>query len=105
TEVELRTVAVEERSMTSAFFLAQHVNFALELRVRRDRSRLRQNHAALHVFLRDAAQKDAGVVARHAFIELLLEHLNARADRLAGLAEADDFNVLAYLHLAALDTA
>src|ERR1700730_219218 len=28
-EVELRTVAVEERRMTAAFFLAQHVHLAL----------------------------------------------------------------------------
>ena len=32
-EVELGTVVVEERSMTAAFFLAQHVDFSLELLV------------------------------------------------------------------------
>src|SRR5205814_242056 len=104
-EVELRTIALEERRMTAAFFLAQHIHRTLELGVRRDRRRLGQHHAPLHVFLRYAAQKNAGVVARHAFIQLLLEHLYARANALARLAEADDLHILANLHLAALDTA
>ena len=38
-EVELRTVAVEERRMTAAFFLRQNVDLALDLGVRRDRAR------------------------------------------------------------------
>ena len=39
-EVELRTVALEERRVTAALFLRQHVHLGLELRVRRDRARL-----------------------------------------------------------------
>src|ERR1700721_3245680 len=62
-EVKLRTIAVEERWMTPAFFLAQDVHLALELSVRLDRSRLRQNHPALHRFLRDTAQQKSGIVA------------------------------------------
>src|SRR6185437_14202263 len=104
-EVELRTVAVEERGMTAALFLAQHIDLALELRVRRNRTRLRQNHPALHIFLRDAAQQDARVVARQTLVQLLLEHLHARADRLLRIPEADDRAGLANLHLATLDTA
>src|ERR1019366_8222675 len=104
-EVELRTIALEERRMTPALFLAQHVDFALEGGVRRNRSRLGQYHSALHVLLGNAAQQDARVVARQAFVQLLLEHLDARADRLARLAEADDLHILAHLHLAAFDTA
>ena len=48
--------------------------------------------------------KQSRVVARHAFVQLLLEHLDAGDDRLARLAEADDFHFLADLHLAALDS-
>ena len=91
--------------MTSAFFLRQHVDLALEVGVRRDRTGLGQHHAALHIFLRDTAQQKTGVVACQTFVQLLLEHLDAGADRLAGLAEADDLAVLANLDLAALDTA
>src|ERR1700755_2533084 len=38
TEIELRTIFVEERSMTTTFFLAQYINFTLELSVRSDRT-------------------------------------------------------------------
>src|ERR1019366_4190345 len=98
-EVELRTIALEERGMTSTFFFAQDVNFALELGVGRNAAGLRQHHAALHVFLRNAAQQQTGVVARQTFIQLLLEHFHARHHRLAGLAEADDFYFFTDLHL------
>src|ERR1700733_7953415 len=50
-EVKLGPVAVEERGVAAALFLAQNVNLALELGVRRNRTGLGQNHAALHVFL------------------------------------------------------
>ena len=40
TEVELRTVALEERSVTTAFIFGQYVHFALELGVRSDGTRL-----------------------------------------------------------------
>src|ERR1700733_12505207 len=104
-EVELRTVAVEERRMTTALFLRQHIDLALELSVRRDRSRLGQHHPALHIFLRDTAQQKTCVVARQTLVQLLLEHLHARAHRLLRVAEANDRARLAYLDLATLDTA
>src|SRR5207302_8203993 len=44
-QVELRTISLEERRMPPPFFLGQHVHLGLELGVRRDRSRLRQHHA------------------------------------------------------------
>src|SRR5204863_5097435 len=56
-EVELRPISVEERRVTAALFLAQYVNFALELLVRRDRARLRHHLPALHVVLVDSAQQ------------------------------------------------
>jgi len=104
-EVELRTIAIEERRMTTTLFLRQHVDLALELGVRRNRRCLRQHHPAFHVFLRNAAQQQTSVVPSQTFIQLLLEHFHARHHRLARLAEADDFYFLAHLHLAALDSA
>ena len=91
--------------MTAALFLAQHVHGTLEVGVRRDRGRLRQNHPTLHVFLRNAAQKKTGVVPSQTFVQLLLEHFHARYNRLARIAEAHNLNFLANLHLAALDAA
>src|ERR1044071_1124716 len=104
-EVKLRTITLEERRMTSAFFFVQDIDLSLELGVWRNRSALGQHHSALHIVLADTAQQQPGVVTGHAFVQLLLEHLDARHDSLSGLAEADDLNFLAYLHLAALDTA
>src|SRR5436190_17356427 len=38
-EVELRAIALEERRVTTALLLGQHIHLALELGVRRDRAR------------------------------------------------------------------
>src|SRR5690625_3432260 len=62
-EVELRTVALEERRVTTAFFLAQAVHLGLELRVRRDRALLGDDLAALDLVTLDAAQHHARGVA------------------------------------------
>src|ERR1035438_5681638 len=104
-EVELRPVALEERSVTSALFLAQDVDFALENGVPGDRARLGDDLPALHFVLFHAAEQQADVIARHARIQQLLEHFDAGHDRLARIAEADDFHFLADLADAALDAA
>src|SRR5690606_7314367 len=104
-EVELRTVVREERRMTAAFFLRQDVGFSLELRVRGDRARTRQNLAALNILALRAAQQHADVVTGLALIEQLAEHFNARAGRLRRRANADNLDFLANLDHAALDTA
>ena len=49
TEVELRTIVVEEGSMTAAFFLGQDVNLTLELGVGMDGAGLAQNLASFDV--------------------------------------------------------
>src|ERR1700752_1119418 len=102
-EVELRAVALEERRMTAAFFLAQHVHLGLELRVRGDRARLAQHLATLHFVALGAAQEDARVVARLALVQALPEHLDARARRLHRRLDAHDLDFVADLDHAALD--
>src|SRR5213593_221989 len=74
-EVELRPVAVEERRVTAALVLGQDVHLGLEVRVRRDRARLRAHLAALDLLALDAAEERAGVVARLCEVERLEEHL------------------------------
>src|SRR6187431_2583353 len=103
-DVELRAVVGEERRVTAALFLLQDVNLAGELLVRLDAARLGQNLAALDAFFFNAAQQAAHVVAGLAFFHLLTEHLDARADRLGQLVEADDLDLFVDLDLAALDT-
>ena len=77
-EIELRTVVGEERRMTAALFLGQDIGFRHEIGVRRHRTRLGQNLAALDAFALNAAQQRADIVARLALVQQLAEHFNAR---------------------------
>src|SRR5690242_3433466 len=105
-EVELRPVALEERLVTAALVLREDVHLGLELRVRRDRARLREHLAALDLLALDAAEERADVVAGLARVEQLAEHLDAGHDRLRGLlVDADDLDLLAGLDLALLHAA
>ncbi len=63
TEVELRTIAIEERGMTAALLLGQDVDLTLELGVRGNGAGLAENLAALDVLALDAAEQTADVVA------------------------------------------
>src|SRR6185295_11481743 len=58
-EVELRAIALEERRVTAAFLLRQHVHLALERGVRGDGTGLREHLAALHFFALRATQQHA----------------------------------------------
>ncbi len=105
-EVELRPVAVEERRVAPALVLREHVDLGLEVRVRRDRAGLRQHLAALDLLALRAAQQCAGVVAGLREVEGLVEHLEARDDRLLDLRmDADDLDLVARADLALLDAA
>ena len=57
TEVELRTVVVEERGVTAAFVLGQNVNLANELGVGLNGAGSCQNLATLYVLLCDTTEK------------------------------------------------
>src|SRR3546814_2629139 len=89
-EVELRTVALEERRVAAALVLAQHVHLGLEVGVRGDAARLGQHLAALHVVTLGAAQQQARVVARLALVEPLAEHLHARDRGLLGRTDRSE---------------
>ena len=58
TEVELWTVAFEERSMTSTFFFGQNVHFCFELGVRLDRAWLSQYLTTFNVFTLGTTQQN-----------------------------------------------
>ena len=73
--------------------------------MRRDRTRLGQDLAALDLVPLGAAQQHPDIVPRLALVEQLAEHLNARARRLHRLLQAHDLDLVAHLHNTALDTA
>src|SRR4029077_833121 len=105
-EVELRPVAVEERRVTASLVLREDVHLGLELRVRRDRPRLREHLPTLDLLALRATEERPGVVAGLRGVEGLVEHLDAGDDglRRRGM-DADDLDFLADLDLALLDTA
>ena len=104
-EVELRTVAGEERGVTAALLLGEDVDLTGELGVRGDGAGLGDDLAALDVLALDAAEQDADVVASLAEVHGLAEHLDAGGDGGLLLADADDLDGVVELELAALDTA
>src|SRR6056297_3664755 len=102
-EVELRTIALEERRVSAALLLRQNVHLGLELRVRRDRTRLRQHLAALHLVTLRASEQHAHVVARLALVQQLPEHLHTSAGRLRRILDTDDLHLVSHLDDAPLD--
>src|SRR5690606_34133586 len=104
TEVELRTVALEERSVTTAFVLAQHVHFSFEAGVRLDGARLGQNLTTLNVFTLGTTQQNTNVLTGTTFVEQLAEHLDTSTGGLGGIADTDDFHFFLDLDDATLNT-
>ena len=104
-DVELRAVVGEERRVTPALFLFEHVDLTLELGVRGNAAGLGQYLTALDLVLVYAAKQTTNVVASLTVVEDLAEHLDAGDDRLAGVIEADDLDLFAGLDLTTLDTA
>src|SRR3954464_7802930 len=104
-EVELRTVVRVERVVTATLVLGQDVRVRLEVGVRRDRTRLDDDLAALDVLALGAAEEQTDVLARARLVKELAEHLDA-GDRGLGAAgaDADDLDLLVDLEDAALDT-
>ena len=75
-EVELRSVSVEERRVSSAFFLLQYVYFSLELCVRVDRSRLLHSTCPLSISFLCTPLSSAPMLSPvSALIQQLSEHL------------------------------
>src|SRR5690606_23538188 len=104
TEVELRTIPLEERRVTATFVLGQNVHLGREVRVRLDRTGLGQHLTTLDVFTLGAAQQNTDVITGFALVQQLAEHFNARAGRLGRFLDTDDFDFFADLDHAAFDT-
>src|SRR6478672_206769 len=76
TEVELRTIFVEEWSMTSTFFFAQHVYFTFEFSVWSDRSWFAKYHTSADLVLFNTTEQKTCVVTSFTLIEEFTEHFN-----------------------------
>ena len=92
--------------MTTAFILRQNVYFAVEVRVRMDRSRLRQYLSALDFVSLHAPQQHPDVVARDGLIKQLPEHFHARYYYVSRLVRHSyDLDRILHLYRPALYTA
>ena len=69
TEIELRTVSLEERAVTSAFFLGQNVNLTFEFTVRCNALRFSNNLSSFDFFTVDTAKKKTNVVTCKCFVK------------------------------------
>src|ERR1051325_5805440 len=101
-EIKLRPVVGEERRVTTAFLLAQHVNLRLKFFVRRDGAGFCDNLTTLHFLFFEAAQQDPDVVARARFVEELAEHLDVSGYSLGCWTNADKFDFLHFFENASL---
>src|ERR1019366_854786 len=101
-KIKLRPVSGEERRVPPSFFLGQHVRFRLELRVRRDRSRLRQHLPAFHFFLLRTPQQQPYVVSGHPFVQQLPEHLDPGHHALHRRTETHNLHFFPNLYFPAL---
>src|SRR5262249_32464203 len=98
-DVELRSITVEERRVSTPLLLALNVDITDGLGVW-----LGQHLTTLDFGPLNAAQQAAHVVAGLTISQRLLEHLNTGNDCLARLAKADDLDLIARLDATALDT-
>ena len=72
---------VEERRMTSAFFLRKHVNLRFEFRTRLNGAGFSNNLTFFDIGSVDTAKQRAYVIARHRFVKLLMEHFQTGDNR------------------------
>ena len=80
-EVELRTIVVEERCMTAALVLGQYVNLSCELAMAGNGTWLSNNLATLDICSVDTTEKKTYVISCLCIIQQLVEHLDTGNNR------------------------
>ncbi len=90
TEVELRTIVVAERSVTTTLFFLQDINLTTEFGVRSDALGFGYNHTTLNLFLVDTTHQQTYVITSLTLIEEFAEHLNTGTYRSANLLVQTD---------------
>ncbi len=105
TEVELRTIVILERSMTTTFFFLQNINGGFKLVVRLYRTGFGNNHTATDLILVDTTEEQTYVIASFTFVKNLTEHLNTRNSRFQFLCtHTDDVNGITSVNNTRLNT-
>jgi len=104
TDVELGTIVVVERSVTTTFFFLQDIDRSLELAVGLNNSGVADNHTTLDILLVDTTEEKTYVVTSFALIEELAEHFDTGYNRLHVCAKTHDLNFVTNLHDTSFDT-
>ena len=104
TDVELRTVVVVERSVTTTFFFLQDINLSLEFRVGFYLSRVADYHTTFDFVLVDTTEQQTYVVTSFTLIQQLAEHFNTSYNRLLVFTQTEDFNFVTYMDNTSFDT-
>ena len=104
-EVELRTIVVEERSMTAALVLGQNVNLSGKLLVALNGAGFAQTLTSLDLSSLNATQQSADVVACTSLVKQLTEHLDTGNNGLANvLMDTDDLNFVVQVQSTTLNS-
>ena len=104
-EVELRSVVCEERSMTATLVLGKNVNLSGKLLVALYSTRLAENLTSLDLVTVDTTKEKTYVITSLTYLKDLTEHLDTCNDRLLVLAETKELNLVTNLNHTCLDTA
>ncbi len=95
TDVELGTIVVVERSVTTTFLFLEDVDRSFELAVGFHYARVADNHTAFDIFLVDTTEKETNVVTSFAFVKKFAEHFDTGNGRFEVSAKTHDLNFVA----------
>ena len=105
-EVELRTIVVEERCMTAALVFCQNVNLSCEFLMALYRTRFYKTLTSLDISSLNTTKQSADVVTSLSLIQELTEHLDTSYNGLTSLlVNTNDLNLVVELQSTTLYTA
>ena len=105
-EVELRSVVCEERSMTTTLVLGKNVNLSGKLLVALYSTRLAENLTSLDLITVDTTKEKTYVITSLSLVKSLTEHLDTSYDSLLSLlGNTNDLKLIGYVKNTTLYTA
>ena len=105
TDIELGTIFVVERSVTTTFFFLQDIHLSFEFRVRSYLTRVADYHTTFDFVLVDTTEEETYVITSFSLIEEFAEHFHTGNNRFLAIGtETDDLNLIAHFDNTSFDT-
>ena len=105
TDIELGTVFVVERSVTTTFFFLQDIHLSFEFRVRSYLTRVANNHTTFDFVLVDTTEEKTYVITSLSLIEEFAEHFHTGNNRFLSIStKTDNLYLVAYFYNTSFDT-